>query len=686
VIQMNESQILLADYVKTGSESAFRELVSRYINLVHSTALRLVNGDDHLAEDITQTVFVDLARKAHTLSRDVMLGGWLHRDTCFVAGTTMRGERRRQFRERQAVAMSIPADHTAANLALVAPILDEAINQLEPDDRQAILLRFFEQLEYRAVGEAMGSNEDAARMRVTRALDKLHAMLKNRGVALSAVALGAALATGAVSAAPFGLAATVAGGALASVASAGASATLFKFMTLTKLKIAVVTAIAVAAVAVPVVVQHQSLAKLRDENQALQQQAAQLDALQSENERLSNLVVQAGTRPPVSEEQARELARLRNVVGKLRDQTNQMGTELAKMRQFGGGQMGMGFGKRMLHMTMPEFAKFIAGVLQAPVADQTGLTGTYDIEMTPPRLGGEDGKLERVTGILLSELGLQLTPFAGPFSADEQDFDKEVPAMNMQRLPDGSYTNIESEAAIAAKARWVYNLRRVQMPDGSYTTVTNLSVTPGNSNGGYALKVDHSDAPGLKPSNGEDLPAGVYDVDTPGIASAVANKLRLIDASKQQWALEFRKQNTDTPMWQDIEPYLPRRGADYNEYTNAPEGRYIINSVATKPQIRANVLPTDAFVANAAGAEFDNSVTSKANACINNLRLIDASKQQWALEFRKQSTDTPTADDLRPYLGRGVNGELPVCPDGGVYTFGTVGEKPTCSVQGHVLP
>src|ERR1022692_3164375 len=105
---MNDSQKLLADYVKNGSESAFQDLVARYINLVHSTAVRLVNGDSHLAEDITQTVFVDLARKAHTLPPEVMIGGWLHRDTCFVAGTTMRRERRRHIRERQAVAMNVP--------------------------------------------------------------------------------------------------------------------------------------------------------------------------------------------------------------------------------------------------------------------------------------------------------------------------------------------------------------------------------------------------------------------------------------------------------------------------------------------------------------------------------------------------------------------------------------------------
>jgi DNA repair exonuclease SbcCD ATPase subunit len=75
-----------------------------------------------------------------------------------------------------------------------------------------------------------------------------------------------------------------------------------------------------------------------------------------------------------------------------------------------------------------------------------------------------------------------------------------------------------------------------------------------------------------------------------------------------------------------------------------------------------------------------------ANACINNLRLIDAAKQQWALENKKLSTDTPTMDDLRPYIGRGPNGDLPVCPDGGVYTVGTVGERPTCSNPAHVLP
>src|SRR5437868_13184722 len=102
---MTDSQQLLAEYARNGSEAAFRELVARFVGLVYSTALRLVEGDTHRAEDVAQTVFVNLARKARTLPEDVRLGGWLHRDTCLVASHAMRGERRRRSRERQAAEM-----------------------------------------------------------------------------------------------------------------------------------------------------------------------------------------------------------------------------------------------------------------------------------------------------------------------------------------------------------------------------------------------------------------------------------------------------------------------------------------------------------------------------------------------------------------------------------------------------
>src|SRR5215472_4864189 len=123
---MTDGQQLLAEYVNAGSEAAFRELVSRYVDLVYSAAVRLVNNDRHLAEDITQTVFADLARMARTFSPKVMLGGWLHRHACFVASKVIRAERRRQRREQIAVEMNSTNDHSGAELAALTPILDEA--------------------------------------------------------------------------------------------------------------------------------------------------------------------------------------------------------------------------------------------------------------------------------------------------------------------------------------------------------------------------------------------------------------------------------------------------------------------------------------------------------------------------------------------------------------------------------
>ncbi|MDB6020049.1 MAG: polymerase, sigma-24 subunit, subfamily [Pedosphaera sp.] len=320
-----DTQKLLADFVNHGSDPAFRELVTRYIDLVYSAATRLVDGDTHLAEDITQTVFADLARKARTLSREVMLGGWLHRHTCYIAASILRRDRRRQSRERQAVAMNTQPDHSAANLALVAPLLDAAIDQLEPEDRTAILLRYFEQRDFRSVGQALGSNEDAARMRVNRALDKLHTLMKHHGLACSAAVLAATLAGGVVTAAPAGLAATVAGTALTGAAVGGTVLAIIKSMNI--MKLALIGTVAVAAIATPVVMQ-QSAAKLRAENQTLRQQTDQLANLHADNDRLSNLLTQANNTLALSEKEKSELLKLRGEVGLLRRQQS----DLEKLR------------------------------------------------------------------------------------------------------------------------------------------------------------------------------------------------------------------------------------------------------------------------------------------------------------------------------------------------------------------
>jgi RNA polymerase sigma factor (sigma-70 family) len=313
---MTDSQQLLAEYARNGSDAAFRELVTRYVDLVYSTALRLVEGDTHRAEDVAQTVFVDLARLARTLSHEVMPGGWLHRHTCFVAANTMRGERRRQSRERQAVEMNVLQTNSRADLSQIAPLLDEAINELGEADRTAILLRFFEQHDFRSVGQVLGSNEDAARMRVTRALEKLETLLKRRGITASSGALAVVLGTNAVQAAPVALAASVSAAALASAASGGGlTLALINFMAITKLKIAV-GAVVVAGIGTTVVLQHQTQAGLRAENEVLKARISQSAARVDENQRLSNLPAPADT----AASQLEELLRLRREAALLREQ------------------------------------------------------------------------------------------------------------------------------------------------------------------------------------------------------------------------------------------------------------------------------------------------------------------------------------------------------------------------------
>src|SRR6266576_2763430 len=155
---MTESQRLLAEYVQSSSEAAFREVV-------------------------TQLVFIDLARLACTLSREVMLGGWLHHHCCFVARKVRRAERRRAARERQAIEMNALRDDSQVSVSEIAHILDDAIDQLSTQDRASIVLRFFEQRDFRSVGEVLGISENTARMRVTRALEKLGKLLKRQGIA-----------------------------------------------------------------------------------------------------------------------------------------------------------------------------------------------------------------------------------------------------------------------------------------------------------------------------------------------------------------------------------------------------------------------------------------------------------------------------------------------------------------------
>ncbi len=285
---MTDTHHLLTEYRKTGSDAAFRELVSRYVDLVYSTALRLLEGDAHRAQDVAQTVFVNLARKSRTLPEDVSLGGWLHRDTCLAAGHILRGERRRQSRERQAAEMNALQNHSDADYSHVAPLLDEAINELGEADRTAILLRFFEQHDFRAVGQALGGNEDAARMRVNRALEKLEEFLKRRGITTTAASLGVVLTANAVQAAPVGLALTISTAAALTGTTLATTATITttKAIAMTALQKTIVTA-TLAVLAGVGIYEVRQASQLREQVQTLQQQQAPLaeQVHQLQNER-----------------------------------------------------------------------------------------------------------------------------------------------------------------------------------------------------------------------------------------------------------------------------------------------------------------------------------------------------------------------------------------------------------------
>lgn len=319
---MLDDQQLLRKFVEDGSQTAFAELVARHVNLVFSAALRRTNGDEQLAKDVTQQVFTDLARKARSLTGNVVLAGWLHRATRFAAAQMLRTERRRHAREQEAVTMKTLESHPAPDWTQIRPLLDEALDDLSDADRNALILRFFEQRSLAEIGAALGANEDATRKRVSRALEKLRELLIRRGLTTTSTALSAVITVNAIHAAPMGLATTVTAATITSLTAAGATLTLWKIMILTKLKVGIASVVVAAGVATPLFLQHRALDKLRDQNQSLQVQVDQLAQLATENERLSNALAQ--TRSTLNDDQRRELLRLRGEVGSLRRQTNDL--------------------------------------------------------------------------------------------------------------------------------------------------------------------------------------------------------------------------------------------------------------------------------------------------------------------------------------------------------------------------
>ncbi len=246
---MDHDMELLREYAARRSEQAFATLVARHISLVHSSALRQVR-DPVLADEITQEVFITLARKATLIHPKTILPGWLYRTTRFTAANVLRTESSRQRREQEAQMQSTIDNNSAeAVWQELSPILDEAMSRLGQADRDALLLRYFENRSMREVGAALGTNEEAARKRVARGLDKLRLFFTKRCVSPTTAMIAGAISANSIQAAPTGLANSVTAAAIAKGATAtGSTLTLIKgalkLMVWTKAKTAVVAAAA----------------------------------------------------------------------------------------------------------------------------------------------------------------------------------------------------------------------------------------------------------------------------------------------------------------------------------------------------------------------------------------------------------------------------------------------------------
>jgi uncharacterized protein (TIGR03435 family) len=237
---------LLHEFAAAGSETAFAALVERHVNLVYSTALRRT-GNPHAAQEIAQAVFIILARKSKSLGAKTVLAGWLFQTARLTAANYLRGEIRRQRREQEAYMQSTLNEPETDAWRRIAPLLDDAMDKLGERDRNAVVLRFMENKSLAEVGTALGASEDAAKMRVNRALEKLRKMFTKRGVTHSAAIIAGAVSANSVHSAPVGLAKTISALAITKGAAAGGSTLALvkgalKIMAWTKAKMAIAIA------------------------------------------------------------------------------------------------------------------------------------------------------------------------------------------------------------------------------------------------------------------------------------------------------------------------------------------------------------------------------------------------------------------------------------------------------------
>ncbi|MEJ2008997.1 MAG: RNA polymerase sigma factor [Acidobacteriota bacterium] len=270
---------LLRHFTEQGSEGAFQTLVHRHVDLVFATALRRL-GNREFAQEVAQEVFISLARKAMWLRGEVSLAGWLHKTTLLQARQWWRGELRRRRREQTALELGTTMKNDPSKSDALAVVLDEGLMELREGDRQALMLRYFDDHNHREVGALLGIGEDAARKRSDKALRQLTAFFRRRGYAVPALATTEAALRAGAQTAPPGLAAVAAKSALSAAGGAVSAGTisvmLARLLGLTKVQRAAVCLLVAAA---PVAYHWHALANARSEQAKL---TAQLTGLRQE--------------------------------------------------------------------------------------------------------------------------------------------------------------------------------------------------------------------------------------------------------------------------------------------------------------------------------------------------------------------------------------------------------------------
>ncbi|HEY1489981.1 MAG TPA: sigma-70 family RNA polymerase sigma factor, partial [Verrucomicrobiae bacterium] len=319
-------------------QDAFTALVERHLNLVYSAALRQVRSPE-LAEEISQTAFTQLAQHAGSLKPGTVLAAWLHQVTHHAAIDVVRREGRRQAREQIACEMSRLMDDNPVDWTLIEPQLDEAVQSLEETDRAAIIMRFFENKSLREVGEALGTSEDAAQKRVSRALERLRENFSARKIAAAAAGLAAVISAHAVQAAPAGLSATIASGSLAAFVPVSATLTTAKIIAMTTLQKITVGVVLVGA-AVTIAYQQHRVSQLQQQTETLSKQqtgdatlSQQMEALKKERDSVTNELASLREENATLKKRPAEVLKLRGEVGVLQDQKAKLGatTAISKM-------------------------------------------------------------------------------------------------------------------------------------------------------------------------------------------------------------------------------------------------------------------------------------------------------------------------------------------------------------------